>query len=186
MPALRFQKNGCFHSALNNYIAATKIDPAIRGIQSKLYFNAGLMCKYPGNIDEAIKFLDKAIDGDGEYYKAFVLRGQCYEFFKDFGHAIEDYDAALKIIPDSEVQKSRQNAKWNLKSQAINSGYYTLLGVGFEATKSEIRAAAKRRNRLFHTDKNGEVNKDEVAALNEKVKQVIEAQKILQLCADYE
>jgi Tfp pilus assembly protein PilF len=62
--------------------------------------------------DKAIADFTQAIRLDSNYYKAYYGRGWCYELKKEYNHAIEDFEAALKIKPDyNEAKQALENVR---------------------------------------------------------------------------
>lgn len=73
------------------------------------------MCNFKaGEIRESIKDCTKALTKDAQYYKAFVLRADCYCRFLMFDKAIQDFDAAIvsgdAAILSGDAMESIRNA----------------------------------------------------------------------------
>jgi lipoprotein NlpI len=90
------------------WVASTFSPPNLRAEDVK-----GLMAKArkaaaKGQIEEAFKAVNKAIEIDPRSYNAYELRGALYENHRKFKEALADYDQAVKLDPKAAEAYSRR------------------------------------------------------------------------------
>jgi tetratricopeptide (TPR) repeat protein len=66
------------------------------------------------NYDEALKLIDKAIELNPEYAKAYNYRGNVYSDIKNYDKAFEDYDKAIELNPKVEYSYYNRGLLFNL------------------------------------------------------------------------
>jgi tetratricopeptide (TPR) repeat protein len=88
------------YNALDRFIKLKPHDPVG-------YYSMGILHFYNLNkISEAIDFMNKAIELDAGYEKAYVARGTFYYYDNMFREAINDYETALTLTK-SRTQKAK-------------------------------------------------------------------------------
>lgn len=88
--------------------------------KAEQYFNKAELLEEGGNLQEAIKMLDKAIAEDENYIAAYINRGVDKSLLADYAGAITDYSMAIKI--DSTNILAYLNRGKNKKRLSDNIG----------------------------------------------------------------
>ncbi|MCX6234782.1 MAG: tetratricopeptide repeat protein [Bacteroidetes bacterium] len=70
---------------------------------SQSYFNNGLDFYKKENYQEAVRFFTVAITSTPDYYEAYLYRGGANMNLGDLDLAINDFNKAIEIQPDSAV-----------------------------------------------------------------------------------
>ncbi|HHT9109862.1 MAG TPA: tetratricopeptide repeat protein [Candidatus Brocadiaceae bacterium] len=73
---------------------------ATNEVIANIYLNRSIIQKERGNIDAALKDVNRAIELHGNDAVAFCDRGVIYEKMEDEERALEDYDKAIALNPD--------------------------------------------------------------------------------------
>jgi tetratricopeptide (TPR) repeat protein len=92
---------GDYDNAIKDFDTASKLDPRY----DKSYFNRGRTWLQKGDTSRAIADMNAAIkvgseNPNNDLSLSHVFRGDVYRYKDDFELALNDYDAALRIIPD--------------------------------------------------------------------------------------
>lgn len=134
------------------YTQALGIDPLNCKLNATLLYNRALINFKTGQIREAINDCTKALAKDVDYYKAHVLRADCYNQFLMFEKAISDYNAAISLgHADEPIKKALKQAE-NSSTRLTNDHHFTL-GVNKNATTREIIKAYRRLSLIHHPDR---------------------------------
>jgi len=129
-------KKGEFTEAIKSYREAHKRNPKDSGILNNLGFALMKIREY----NEAIKSFDKSLSIDSKKnLKAWLRKGECYHYSKEFHKALDIYNEALKIFPDD---KSLVSAKY-LVNESINNSEYDEERVARAKADPEIQAILK-------------------------------------------
>ena len=96
--ALEAHSNNQFRKAINLYGAALKmkLDPAIRSL---VYNHRGMALFALAEYQKGIEDFNKAIEYNGENYRAWTNQGLAYRVLGKFDQSLEAYDRVIKIDP---------------------------------------------------------------------------------------
>jgi tetratricopeptide (TPR) repeat protein len=109
------------------------------------YYNRGLGYQNKGDADRAIAAYTKAAELDPTDPAPFVNRGLLRMERQDYAAAIEDYDRALKAVPDFSLAHYNKGRAYELSGnlpEAINAYRKFLQSIGPE--NAADAAAAKQ------------------------------------------
>lgn len=141
------------------YTQALGIDPLNGKLNAILLHNRALTNFKTGRIREAINDCTKALSQDVTYYKAHVLRADCYNQFFMFEKAISDFNAAiLSGHADEPIKKALKQAEFS--STRLTHDHHFILGVNKNATKQEITKAYHRLSKIHHPDRHADSSAD--------------------------
>lgn len=122
--------------------------------------------------------LNRAIDCNEDYAKAYVKRGEINTLLENYEEAVRDFGNADRISPgEFGVKQKLKDAKIRLK-QAKRKDYYKILGVDKDADPAAIKKAYRKLALKWHPDKNS--GDDQQKAKAEKMfKDIGEAYAVL-------
>lgn len=147
-------KAGHWQGAIDKYTEALSIDPANRGINSKLLQNRALCRLKLKEYDEAISDCDAAIALDPSYTKARRTKANAYGLAERWEDAVREWKALAEREPeDRTVLKEVKRAELELK-KSQRKDYYKILGVTKDADEKEIKKAYRKLAVVHHPDKN--------------------------------
>ncbi|KJR86477.1 uncharacterized protein SPSK_02223 [Sporothrix schenckii 1099-18] len=147
-------KAGRWQAAIDKYTDALSIDPANRGINSKLLQNRALCRLKLKEYDEAITDCDAAIALDPSYTKARRTKANAYGLAERWEDAVREWKALAEREPeDRTVLKEVKRAELELK-KSQRKDYYKILGVAKDADDKEIKKAYRKLAVVHHPDKN--------------------------------
>jgi len=93
-----------------------EVDPENKYFNSQLYYNMSLIKSKIQENNEAINLLNKSIELNPEYSKAFQLRARLNTTVGKFQDAVRDYHEASTLEPqNSELKKQLKEAQKKLK-----------------------------------------------------------------------
>ena len=89
--------------------------------------------------DEALADLNKAIECNEDYAKAYVKRGEVNLLLENFEESVRDFSNADRISPgEFGVRAKLRDSKVRLK-QSKRKDLYKILGIDRDAEKSQIK-----------------------------------------------
>ncbi|XP_077974438.1 dnaJ homolog subfamily C member 7-like [Styela clava] len=157
-------KNGRFNEALEFYGEALLIDDNNIKTNAKLRYNRALVASKLGKNTQAIADCNVAIELDERYVKAYLKRAQLCTAEEQFEEALRDYKKVFQMEKTREHKRHVDEAEKRLK-MSQRKDYYKILGVGKDASESELKKAYKKRALLHHPDRHShdseEVQKEE-------------------------
>lgn len=135
--------------AYHLYSKALEIDPWNEALNAKLFFNRALMSfkmimkiTKTYNMCEVIADLNNALRINPDYWKALVMRANCFKDFQMFQRAIIEYKKALIIFNTNEVKEALEDTEKAL--QLWNRDYYFVLGIDEQATSHKMEKSYRR------------------------------------------
>lgn len=106
------------------------------------------------NNDKALDDLNKAIECNPDYSKAYMKRGEINTILENYEEAVRDYGNAERISPGQfGVRQQLKDAKLRLK-QAKRKDYYKILEIDKDADAAAIKKAYRKLALKWHPDKN--------------------------------
>lgn len=125
----------------------------------------------------AILNLNTALLEDAKYYKAYVLRAKCFNRQNQFMAAMDDLQIAFKLMDTKTVRDLINETKQEIKSIAIQKGYFQVLELETNASCNQVKTAYKKLCLNVHPDKTGAISVEAMQHLNA-------AYKMLVICCD--
>lgn len=110
-------REGNFPQAIKEYEDATKRDPTNAAYHNNL---AAALAKM-GSFNDAKRAVDKSLEIDKTYVKAWAKKGDIEFFMKEYHKALESYKTGLVLEPDNSLCKQGL-AKTTAKIQEANYG----------------------------------------------------------------
>jgi DnaJ family protein C protein 7 len=160
--------------AYEAYTAALEIDPKNDHMNARLYSNRAAVLQKQKKFEEALLDCDKAIELDGEFYKAYSRRAACFMETEKYEEATRDYKKLIEADGSNrEYQNLLRKAELELK-KSLRKDYYKVLGLTKSAGETEIKKAYRKLALQYHPDKNAGDEKAEV-----RFKEIGEAYAIL-------
>ncbi|KAK7089969.1 dnaJ homolog subfamily C member 3-like [Littorina saxatilis] len=106
-----------------------------------------------GKIKEALAACNTVLEMDPENIDAIIDRAEAHIMDEEYDKAINDYQKANEIDPDSRRIKEGLHRAQKLQKQANKKDYYKILGVKRTARKKEILKAYRKLAMKWHPDK---------------------------------
>ncbi|XP_037943831.1 dnaJ homolog subfamily C member 7-like [Teleopsis dalmanni] len=141
-----------FHEAIALYTQGLNLDKDDMTFSYKFLHNRALGYYNLRDYEKAIDDCTNALILRREYFKAYILRGRCYNKLGMYKDSVADFEAASKVCACREIRVLLCNAKFDLKCCSQLS-YYSILGISESATQKDLKKAYKRLALLYHPDK---------------------------------
>lgn len=140
-----------------------------------------------GRITQTITDCSSSLKIDRTYYKAIVLRANCYKKLKKYKECMKDYKAALKIkytidieIELKKVEKIFKETKQvHKRRRKTKKNHYEVLGIKQTATDGEIRRAYKKLALVHHPDRHSDATEGIKREQTEIFKRIGNAYEVL-------
>lgn len=167
-------KAGRLQEAYDLYSSALEIDQENEGTNAKLYSNRAAVLQKQKKYQDALADCNKALELDSSFTKVYSRRAACYMELEEYEDAVRDYKQLSEAEPGNrEYHNLLRKAELELK-KSQRKDYYKILGVGKDASDSEIKKAYRKLALQYHPDKNAGDEKAEA-----RFKEIGEAYAIL-------
>jgi DnaJ family protein C protein 7 len=163
-----------YRKAIELYTEAVSVDPANKDMNAKILQNRAQAYINLKEYDNAINDCTEALRLDPTYSKAQKMRAKAHGGAGNWEEAVQDYKAVAEANPaEKGIAEDIRRAEFELK-KAQRKDYYKILGVGKDATETELKKAYRKLAIQYHPDKNRDG-----AAGDEKFKEIGEAYETL-------
>jgi DnaJ family protein C protein 7 len=147
-------KSGNYQEAIEKYTNLLELDPKNKCFNSTIYANRALCQQKLGNTMEALQDINRSIQLNERYMKAYQRRGSIFMTLKMYDEARFDFQKVKDAEPSNkDVVRLLEDAKKEEK-KAKKRDYYEILGIKKEATQDEVRKAYKKLAIKWHPDRN--------------------------------
>lgn len=108
-----------------NYKLALEIYTALSNLycNEKIYFQCALLNEEIGDLIEAIKYCDKALELNNGFFEAYYVKGTCFGSQRKYDEAIINFKKALDLKEDSHIYYNLGYTYW-LNQDMRSSVYY--------------------------------------------------------------
>jgi DnaJ family protein C protein 7 len=149
-------KAGKYEEAIEQYTALLEIDPNNNNFNSTIIANRALCLQKLGKNMEALKDINRSIQLNERYWKAYMRRGNIYMVLKMYEEAKYDFQKVKDNDPSNkDIHKLLEDSKKE-ESKAKKRDYYKILEINKDASADEIRKAYKKLALKWHPDRNCE------------------------------
>ncbi|KAI0128909.1 tetratricopeptide, partial [Xylariales sp. AK1849] len=143
-----------WQAAFDKYTQALEVDPANRGINSKILQNRALCRLKLKQYDDAIADCERATSLDPQYMKARKTKANALGQADRWEDAVRELKSIQEIDPeDRSIAKEIRKAELELK-KSQRKDYYKILNVAKDADDSTIKKAYRKLAIVHHPDKN--------------------------------
>ena len=145
-------KEGDYEEAIKKYSECLSQPEACKGFLAVIYTNRATSFIKQEKYEEALKDLTSAIECNENYPQAFHKRGDVNIKLEKYDDAIRDMQRAQELDPNKydlneKIRQTRIDAK-----RAKKKDYYKILGIGKEATETEVKKAYRKLALKWHPD----------------------------------
>lgn len=146
------------------------------------------MCSKLNRIHQTIEDCSDSLKINRKYYKAILLRAQCYKQLCKYKESIKDYKAALKIQKTDDIkcelaqaESEYANIKYNeyKRRQKPKKNHYQVLNINETASDDDIRRAYKNLAKIHHPDRHANATEDDKRKQTEIFKEISNAYEVL-------
>lgn len=164
--------------AIEAYTHCLQLDPFNKYYNSVILSNRSACYINQKEYIKALTDINKAIDLNPEFAKAYVRRGNIRIYLEEYSEALKDYNKAKEISPGypdiDNMIASAQNDAQNRKRK----DYYKILGIEKGASDDQIKKAFRKAALKWHPDKNSATPEQKMEA-EKMFKDVNEAYAVL-------
>ena len=171
-------KNKNYEEAIKLYSKCLEIDENLDQFNSIILTNRAIAYSNIKKINDAINDLNKAIELNENYSKAYLKRGELKIEIKEFDEAIKDFESAKRIDPQIDINDKIRECRKEAKL-ASRKDYYKSLGVSKDASIEEIKKSYKKLALLHHPDKQIGKTDEEKKEAEKVFKEIAQAYQVL-------
>lgn len=146
-------KGGKLDETLQKYDEIIALDPYNRFFNSKIYGNMSTIYIKKNDLKSALKYATKSVDFDKKFAKGFFKRAEINTMLENWEDADRDYRTANGLDSTLNLQGKIKEAQKKVKDYKKNRDFYKILGIGRDATKTEINKAFRKQSLEWHPDK---------------------------------
>jgi DnaJ family protein C protein 7 len=106
--------------------------------------------------EDALRCLNKAVQFNPKYAKAFYKRGEINQALENHEEALRDFQTASNLDPKEFNAEARIKDAQKKAKEAAKKDYYKILGVDKKATDDDIKKAYRKLALKWHPDRNQE------------------------------
>lgn len=166
-----------YQRAVELYSQGLEIDPTNKDTNSKLLQNRAQARLALKDYDKAIEDCTEALRLDPGYVKAQKIRAKAYGAAGNWDEAVKDYKSVAEVNPGEKgIQEDIRHAEFELK-KSKRKDFYKILGVGKDASDSEIKKAYRKMAIQYHPDKNPDSTDEKFKEIGEAYETLIDPQK---------
>ena len=148
-------KAGDLEEAIKKFEECLDIDELNAQYNSTFLLNIAIAQVKLKATDKAIIALNKAIQYNPRYAKAYVKRGEIYVSLEEYNEAIKDFGEAASIDQTGFGVHDKLKDAQRRQKQAAKKDYYKILGITDKnCDDAVIRKAYKKAALKWHPDKN--------------------------------
>lgn len=165
-----FYKLRDFDKAVEKYAEALELKGCMGLYRAKLYFNRACANANLRDHPKVVQDCSNALELDSEYVKAILRRAGSYLIIggEDECHkAMRDYESIMNLAEKrgdeaqmKEMKKKLREAQVALK-RSKQKDFYKMLGVGRDATESEIKKSYRKSALKWHPDRHANSSEEE-------------------------
>lgn len=151
--ANEYKNSEKYQDCLDKAHAILKTEPDVRSFVLRAKSFICHCYSKMGSVKEALASCNQVLELDSSNTDALINRAEALILNEDFDQAINDYQKAADIDPDSRRIKEGLAKAQKLQKQANKKDYYKILGVSRTAKKKEILKAYRKLALEWHPDK---------------------------------
>jgi DnaJ family protein C protein 7 len=157
-------KAGKYEEAIEQYTKLLEFDPQNNNFNSTIIANRALCFQKQGKLMEALRDINRSIQLNERYWKAYVRRGNIYMGLKMYEEAKYDFQKVKdNDSSNKEVLKMLEESKKEEK-KAKKRDYYKILDLKPDASTDDIRKAYKKLAQKWHPDRNSDTEENQKMA----------------------
>ena len=170
--------SGQNQEAIEAYTNCLKLDAHNKNYNSIILSNRAACYMKKNDYVKALTDINKAIDLNPDYIKAYARRGNIKVQLEDYEEAIKDYHKVKEMNSNyPDIDNLLSSAQANSR-QRKRKDYYKILEIEKNATNDQIKKAYRKAALKWHPDKNSETEEQKREA-EKMFKDVSEANSIL-------
>jgi DnaJ family protein C protein 7 len=167
-----------YRRAIDLWTQALEVDPSNKDMNAKILGNRAQAYINLKEYDSAVQDSTEALRLDPGYVKAMKLRAKAHGGADNWEEAVRDYKSVAENNPGEKgIAEEIRRAEFELK-KSQRKDYYKILGVGKDATDTEIKKAYRKLAIQYHPDKNrdGEAGDEKFKEIGEAYETLIDSQ----------
>jgi DnaJ family protein C protein 7 len=167
-----------YRRAIDLWGQALEVDPTNKDMNAKILGNRAQAYINLKEYDSAIQDCTEALRLDPGYVKAMKVRAKANAGADNWEDAVRDYKSVAENNPSEKgIAEEIRRAEFELK-KSQRKDYYKILGVGKDASETEIKKAYRKMAIQYHPDKNrdGEAGDEKFKEIGEAYETLIDSQ----------
>ena len=150
-----------YEQSISIYSQALELDPDADNINSMLHSNRAAAYMSSSQYEKAVDDCNVSLKYDPNHTKVIIRRARCLMSLERYEEAVADFEKALQQDEGNrDLRKEVKKARLELK-KSKRKDYYKILGVGKDATPSEIKKGYRKMALIHHPDKNDDAEAEE-------------------------